>query len=853
MDKFERWKKIVRPFAVLSMVGLAAAVMIKPALAEEDRAVVSGVVFEDKNGNGQQEGNEKGLEGVSVSDGMEITKTDEKGNYTLKVDTERRINDLVFITIPTGYGVPTDQYMTPQFYKQLGQLQVNENRQQNFGLLPKPESKNPNFNFVNYADVHVQAGTANNLERFSGQLAQTNELTGNPAFVAVSGDLTNGATDQEFQDYRAATAKSKLPVFPAVGNHDLTAGATYKDRIDRYRQLLGPEWYSYDYGNKHFVTLENNVAFSDPQQLEWLRQDLELNAKGKEVVVIVHKPLNTPQTPSPDNTKKFIELLGQYKTSMLLMGHTHVNDVSADTIKGAKHIITNSASYTIDQSPNGFRIINFKGGKPETPFKMFDVKQSLTIVNPAPNSKIAQDETVIQINAYNTSSNVKEAKYRIDGRSWKKLNRTSAFTWVADWDAEDLKKGQHQIDVKITDDAPKTWEKSSVFQVVDEDSVSEPKGGEDWTMFKGNAQHTGKALDVLAPELNFAWSHRTPGSILTSSPAIVDGTVYVGTRDENGSDNNTVVAVDLEDGEKRWKFKADSQVQSSPAVADRIVYASSIRGTLYALDTKSGEKLWEKSVGKDEVQRAWMYYSPTVSDGVVYQAYSTGKGGALMALDAKTGQELWTSKLAGNWIAENSPVVKDGRVYVGADGGYLIAFDAKTGAEQWRKRPAGGWMHSMPAIDNGRIYMGYGGGLVVALDAATGNELWRYKSEDSSYIAGGTTGSSPAIVDGKVYMGFPDGNIAALDAVTGQKKWSYRTQGGIISSPAISGNILYIGSNDGNLYALDRTTGEKKWNFEIGAWVGSSPAISGNTLVVGAFDGNLYAFTTDKKEEKKKD
>ena len=89
----------------------------------------------------------------------------------------------------------------------------------------------------------------------------------------------------------------------------------------------------------------------------------------------------------------------------------------------------------------------------------------------------------------------------------------------------------------------------------------------------------------------------------------------------------------------------------------------------------------EKTVGKDEVQRAWMYYSPTVANGVVYQAYSTGSGGKMMALDAKTGKEIWNSPLAGNWIVESTPVVQDGKVYVGADGGWMISFDASTGKE----------------------------------------------------------------------------------------------------------------------------------------------------------------------------
>ena len=90
--------------------------------------------------------------------------------------------------------------------------------------------------------------------------------------------------------------------------------------------------------------------------MEWLKQDLAQNAKNKEVVVFVHKPLNTPQTPSPDKTKEFIDVLSQYQTRLVMVGHTHVNDVAQDTIPGANHVTTVSSSYTIDQMPNGFRI-----------------------------------------------------------------------------------------------------------------------------------------------------------------------------------------------------------------------------------------------------------------------------------------------------------------------------------------------------------------------------------------------------------------------------------------------------------------------------------------------------------------
>ena len=130
------------------------------------------------------------------------------------------------------------------------------------------------------------------------------------------------------------------------------------------------------------------MGFNEADQLEWLKQDLAQNAKNKEVVVFVHKPLNTPQTPSPDNTKAFIDLLSQYQTRLVMVGHTHVNDVAQDTIPGANHVTTVSSAYTIDKSPNGFRMVNFQGGKQDQKYKMYDVKQSAAIVHPAAGSEV---------------------------------------------------------------------------------------------------------------------------------------------------------------------------------------------------------------------------------------------------------------------------------------------------------------------------------------------------------------------------------------------------------------------------------------------------------------------------------
>ena len=42
---------------------------------------VTGYVYEDLNANGKKERREKGLPNVSVSNGIEVVKTDDKGPY----------------------------------------------------------------------------------------------------------------------------------------------------------------------------------------------------------------------------------------------------------------------------------------------------------------------------------------------------------------------------------------------------------------------------------------------------------------------------------------------------------------------------------------------------------------------------------------------------------------------------------------------------------------------------------------------------------------------------------------------------------------------------------------------------
>ncbi|HEX6685554.1 MAG TPA: PQQ-binding-like beta-propeller repeat protein, partial [Candidatus Limnocylindrales bacterium] len=672
------------------------------------------------------------------------------------------------------------------------------------------------------------------------------------------GDLTNNATDAEFVNYKAGTAQSKVPVWPAVGNHEYSAGTGYAARINNYRRHVGPEWYSFDYGNRHFLVLDNNGAAPFEEQLEWVKADLARHVNGdKHLVVLTHQPMNVPFG-SPNVYDQYGTVLEQYRAELILVGHEHSNDVEPNSAFAgtAKHIQTNSSSYTIDNSPRGFRFVTMNNKAFENPFRMYGAEKDLTIVSPAPGTVVPSDGFPgIQVNAYDTSDAPVRARYRIDGGGWDELSKSGEFTWYSDLPEHRRRPGRHVVDVEVFDKTGQAWSASSSFTFTRERAIR-PQAGANWPQHHGNAAHGGVAEDAIEAGQRLAWSYRTDGTFLTGSPVIVDGVVYAGTRDENGDGNSAVHAVSLATGKKLWTYKVPSSVHGSLAVSDGMVLVPTLRATLFALDAGTGNLVWRhdpEPAPEGFNQRAYGYYGVTVADGKVLFPYQTRHGeaasGLLVALDVKTGQRIWASAMAGATMSDGTPAVADGRVFVGSQtADQVISYNLATGAREWTAAAAlGGWQDGIPSAAGGRVFIGSNNG-IIARDAATGATLWTYRSSSPSLVNQSATPAAAAVRGDVVYMAFPSGAVTALNAATGAVIWDRllpgsQYRGGSFTSPALSGNTLFVGANNGRFYALDALTGQPLWEHNIGTWVSAGPAVSGNTVVVGAFDGNLYAFT----------
>jgi outer membrane protein assembly factor BamB/5-hydroxyisourate hydrolase-like protein (transthyretin family) len=274
-------------------------------------------------------------------------------------------------------------------------------------------------------------------------------------------------------------------------------------------------------------------------------------------------------------------------------------------------------------------------------------------------------------------------------------------------------------------------------------------------------------------------------------------------------------------------------MQSSPAVVNGVVYVGSIDGNVYALNAATGAKVWNYTTG------GAVDSSPAVVNGVVYVGSIDGN---VYALNAATGAKVWNYTTG--WYVPSSPAVVNGVVYVGGEFD-VYALNAATGAKVWNYTAPDSIYGASPAVANGMVYIAGGerstpqGGPLsafYALNATTGELEWNYT------INGDGLSSPPSVANGVVYMGCQDDNVYALNAYNGAKLWNYTTGGWVEDSPAIANGVVYIGSDDGNVYALNAATGAKVWNYApVNETYRSSPAVVNGVVYEGSIDGNVYA------------
>jgi outer membrane protein assembly factor BamB len=95
------------------------------------------------------------------------------------------------------------------------------------------------------------------------------------------------------------------------------------------------------------------------------------------------------------------------------------------------------------------------------------------------------------------------------------------------------------------------------------------------------------------------------------------------------SDPKTMIAAT---GAELWSTPTGSSIDSSPAVANGVIYVGSWDGNVYAFDAASGAKLWTGAIGDVVIS------SPAVANGMVYVGSWDGNLHAYALAGARTGE-----------------------------------------------------------------------------------------------------------------------------------------------------------------------------------------------------------------------
>lgn len=285
-----------------------------------------------------------GVENVVVSDGAEVTVTNEKGIYQLK---SAKKWGYVFISVPSGYEVPSVGVL-PQFHRALkNSADVVERADFKLEKVDGQDS----YKIFMLGDMHLanRTGELSQVAQFTSDL--TDYMTrhkGEKMYALTLGDMTWDlywySNSYYFPQYlNTVNSQIKnLQIFHTMGNHDndFQTRSDY-DAAVKYVDQICPTYYSFNIGKVHYVVMDdidcssydgstsrNYVKSLSAEQLDWLAKDLSHVAKTTPVVVAMHAQVFYPTTSGfkidhdQVNTLRLFDILDGY-TVRFVTGHTH--------------------------------------------------------------------------------------------------------------------------------------------------------------------------------------------------------------------------------------------------------------------------------------------------------------------------------------------------------------------------------------------------------------------------------------------------------------------------------------------------------------------------------------------------
>ena len=296
-----------------------------------------------------------------------------------------------------------------------------------------------------------------------------------------------------------------------------------------------------------------------------------------------------------------------------------------------------------------------------------------------------------------------------------------------------------------------------------------------------------------------------------------------------------------------------------------MIFTLDANSTASAFDTK-GKLLWRKDLTPPG-EKSGEIFGGGFAAGQD-QLFVTLGYGFLLSLDPSTGEKNWSQRLSSS--GNNTPIFKDGLVYLISGDSKAWAIDAENGRISWKVDGIGNETNlissNSPAVSGKYALFGFGNGEIYATFKKGGYVLWSSSLSgrgDSRVISAiDDIVASPAIVGRNAYAADGSGKVVSLKIENGERNWT--APFGSSGNFWIAGKSLFFISDTNKLVRLEMKTGKTVWLTELPSFSQKrllrskinnqhhGPIIAGDRLVIVSSDGYIRFYDPKTGQQRNK-
>lgn len=270
---------------------------------------------------------------------------------------------------------------------------------------------------------------------------------------------------------------------------------------------------------------------------------------------------------------------------------------------------------------------------------------------------------------------------------------------------------------------------------------------------------------------------------------------------------------------------------ASPVIEDGMLYVGAASGYFYSIDLKKGKRLWDVKLDSG------VYGEASGDNEYIYVA---DRKGVVYAIRKADGKIEWRTET--NSEISSKPIVTGDTLYLSTTLKQVVAINRSGGGVKWQTQKIGSIPQmtikgsSSPLLYNGRLYVGYADGMFYSYNALNGNIEWvkMLASRGADFV---DVDTSPIIKDDTIFVSIAEGKTFALDPDNGNIIWS--AQAGGSNDPYLAGDVLYA-SGLSKMSALDPSSGAVLWERTLDEPEISSPVVQGDKVVFMSTVDKIY-------------